>query len=105
MHLFIPEISNLKGRKEEIVWKVVFTVALKFETRKPLDEKKPKQIKCLTSGNWGSEKGLSLTVCFTLLPFLMIEHQSNNGLKINILKSWLLISEMGLPNNSRFSVG
>lgn len=83
----------------------MFTVALKFETRKPLDEKKPKQIKCLTSGNWGSEKGLSLTVCFTLLPFLMIEHQSNNGLKINILKSWLLISEMGLPNNSRFSVG
>lgn len=63
----------------------MFTVALKFETRKPLDEKKPKQIKCLTSGNWGSEKGLSLTVCFTLLPFLMIEHQSNNGLKINTM--------------------
>lgn len=40
MHLFIPERSNLRGRKEEIVWKVVFTVALKFETRKPLDDKK-----------------------------------------------------------------
>lgn len=55
MHLFIPERSNLRGRKEEIVWKVVFTVALKFETRKPLDDKKTQKIKCLTSGNWGSE--------------------------------------------------